>query len=269
MKKIILLCMLIAAMSGNSSAQGVLGKIKQKAGQVGEKVLDKKIDEKVEGESGSSGSNSGSSEDSAPGAPSKSKNRPVNKSGAGLVSTPPDVKQNLTEVETAYKSASYNESRRAIQQAMLGVEMEIGKEILKKMPEKVAGCPKDTSADQVTSTGWGWAGLTIYREYTQEDKQLRTTIANNAVMLNAMNMYLSNGGYAQTTGGEQKWKQTKVKTYKAIIEYDENSGYKLTVPLGQSSMIVWEGVNFATEADMIAAASTFDIDGIKKTLGEQ
>jgi hypothetical protein len=43
----------------------------------------------------------------------------------------------------------------------------------------------------------------------------------------------------------------------------------LSVPLGQSSLIVWEAVNFATEQEVMAAANTFDIEGIKKMLGEQ
>ena len=83
-----------------------------------------------------------------------------------------------------------------------------------------------------------------------------------------INAYLA-GGYAQTNNGQQNWKQTKVKGYKAIVEYDESSGYKLSVPIGQSSLIVWEGINYASEQEMMSAANAFDIDGIKKMLGEQ
>lgn len=195
-------------------------------------------------------------------------NSPGNKSGAGLVTTPPDVKQNLTDAETAYKENGYNEARYALQQAMLGVEMEIGNQILKSLPESISGLKKDDEADQVTSTGWGWAGLTIHREYTDNnDKQLTINVANNAMWMSAVNLYLS-GGYAQT-GGEQNWKQTKVKGYRAIIEYDDSSGYKLSVPVGQSSLIVFEGINFADEKEMMTAANTVDIDSIKQKLGEQ
>ena len=73
----------------------------------------------------------------------------------------------------------------------------------------------------------------------------------------------------ETTGGNQKWKQTKLKGNKAIIEYDESTGYKLTVPIGQSSMVLFEGINFATEQELMTTAALFDIDRIKKTLGEQ
>jgi hypothetical protein len=147
--------------------------------------------------------------------------------------------------------------------------MEIGNKVLKSLPETVSGLPKTPEADQVTSTGWGWAGLTIQREYLKEDKQLRTTIANNSAWMASVNMYLANGGYAQQTNGQQNWKQVKVKGHRGIIEYDESSGYKLSVPLGQSSLIVWEGVNFASEQEVMSAANAFDIDGIKNTLGEK
>jgi len=97
---------------------------------------------------------------------------------------------------------------------------------------------------------------------------LTVTIANNAAWMSSVNLYFSSG-YAQTTGGQQNWKQTKIKGNRAIIEYNEGSGYKLSVPLGQSSLLVYEGINFATEPDLMKAAEAVDIDGVKKMLGEQ
>jgi hypothetical protein len=253
-----------------SNAQGIVGKLKQKAANAAEKVLEKKVDEKTGTSSGNSGNDSNSNSGSTGNGNNSSGNHPNNKGGAGLVSTPPDVKQNLSDAESAYKTASYGEARYAVQQAMLGVEMEIGQKVLKSLPESVSGLKKDEQRDQVTSTGWGWAGLTIQREYVNDnDKMLRAMVANNSAWMSAVNMYLANGGYAQQTNGQQNWKQTKVKGYRAVIEYDESSGYKLSVPLGQTSLVVWEAVNFATEKEVMDAANAFDIDGIKKMLGEK
>ncbi|NEU09118.1 hypothetical protein GZH53_12400 [Flavihumibacter sp. R14] len=243
-------------------AQNLLKKIKQKAEQTAEKVVDKKIDKAVEDQTGISNENTSTPSPSA-------KNSPGNKGGAGLVTTPPDVNQNLSDAEAAFKANNYGEARYAVQQAMLGVEMQIGKKILAGLPESVSGLKISKEDDKVTSTGWGWVGLTIQRKYAEGDKQLTTTIANNSVWMSAVNLYLANGGYAQTSSDNQKWKQTKVKGNKALIEFDEGSGYKLTVPIGQTSLIIWEGVNFATEQDIMNAANSFDIDGIKKTLGEK
>ncbi|WP_132055108.1 hypothetical protein [Pseudocnuella soli] len=195
--------------------------------------------------------------------------RPSNRGGQGLVSTPPDVAANLTASEDAFKKSSYGEARYALQQAMLGVELQIGQGILKMLPEQIAGMPKEAEADQVTSTGWGWAGLTIRREYQKDDKAMDVTIANNSVMLNALNMYLASGMYNQSTGGQQNWKQTKLKNNKAVIEYSDGSGYKLSVPLGQTTLLLLEGVNFATEQEFMNAANTIDVDKIKELLNEK
>ena len=247
--------------------QALLNKMKQKAEQAADRAIDKKLSGKQSG----SNSSGGTSTTTGPGGASSgsSGNNPSNNSGGGLISTPPDVKQNLADAEASYKTKSYGEARYAVQQAMLGVEMEIGNNILKSLPETVSSLPKEEEADQVTSTGYGWAGLTIHREYYKDDKELRVTIANNSGWMTAYNMYLTNSGYSQTTGGEQQFKQIKVKGNKGIIEYSESSGYKISVGLGQSSLIMWEGVNFASEPEMMKAAEAFDIESIKKQLGEQ
>lgn len=261
-----LLASCLALLVAHANGQGLVGKLKQKASQAAEKALEKKADEKTGADNGSSG-NSDQSNGSSTG--SSTSGRPANKGGGVLVSTPPDVNQNLADAETSYKAGSYGEARYAVQQAMLGVEMEIGQKVLKSMPEKVSSLPFLSEEDQVTSTGYGWAGLTIARVYRTDDKELKATVANNSAWMSAVNMYLANGGYSQQTGGQQNWKQTKVKGYKAIIEYDEDTGYKLSVPLGQTSLVVWEGINFANEQEMMSAANAFDLDGIKKMLGEK
>src|SRR5215207_8314410 len=114
------------------SAQGLAGKLKQKAAQAAEKALEKKANEKA----GTTPSNDTQSNDPSTTSGS-SGSRPTNKSGGGLVTTPPDVNQNLSDAESAYKNGKYSEARYAAQQAMLGVEMEIGQNVLKSLPEKV------------------------------------------------------------------------------------------------------------------------------------
>jgi hypothetical protein len=194
-------------------------------------------------------------------------NNPRNSGGAGLISTPPDVQENLVSAETSFGSGKYSEARYAVQQAMLGVELQIGQDILKSLPKSIAGLKYDSTADQVTSSGWGWAGLTIYRQYTGGDRQLKFSVANNAAWMQAVNLYFT-GGYAQQTGGQQNWKQTKIKGLRAIIEYNESTGYKLSAPLGQTSLLIYEGINFANEGDFMKAAENIDVDKIKKQLGE-
>lgn len=262
--KIFTCCAVSIFLLSTANGQGFLKKIKQKAEQVADKAIDKKIDNATGVQDNSSGNDAGNTS-----SPTNGKNKPVNKGGQGLIATPPNVNENLGNADASFKAGKYSDARYAVQQAMLGVEMEIGKNILEGLPASINGLEKDTSADKVTSTGWGWAGLTIQREYNKDDKQLSFTLANNAAWMQAINMYLTNTGYMQTSGGEQKWKQVKVQDQKAIIEYDESSGYKLSVPLGQTSLLVYSGVNFANEQDFMSAVNQINIESIKKQLGEK
>lgn len=249
--KLLLAALVVAVCAGSATGQDLLNKLKKKAG---EQVINKLGGQKP--------TNKGTPNSNTP-------NNPTNQGGGGLITEPPNVNQNLADADVAFQANKYGEARYAVQQAMLGVEMEIGNKVLKSLPATVAGLKSEVDSDQVTSTGWGWAGLTIHREYSNHDKQFALTVANNAAWMAGVNAYLTSGGYAQTTGGQQNWKQTKVKGYRAIIEYSESSGYKLSVPLGQTSLIVFEGTNFASEPEMLNAANTFDLDSIKKMLGEQ
>lgn len=271
--RILSICMLVVGSLLFSTAHAQLNplkKIKQKAEQVLDKKADEGVDKAVGIDNDQPGDNAGSQGSSGRSSSgSNSRNNPGNKGGAGLVTTPPDVKENLTTAEAVFKEGKYSEARYAVQQAMLGVEMQIGQQILKSLPEAIGDLKFDPKADQVTSTGWGWVGLTIKREYNKDDKQLRFTITNNSAWMQAINLYFNNVGYAQTTGGEQNWKQTRIKGLRAVVEYSDGNGYKLSAPLGQTSLLVYEGVNFANEQEFMKACESIDIDSIKAKLGEK
>lgn len=202
---------------------------------------------------------------------SSTSGNPVNKSGGGLTNTtPPDVNQQIADAEKSQKDGKYSDARYSLQQALMGIEIQIGKQILLSLPAVVSGLQKDTLQNKVMSTQWGWNNLSIQSVYKKGDQQMTITIGNNSVYSGFVNLYF-NSAYSQTVnnGKDQNVKQTKLKGYKALITYEDNKGYTLMVPLGQSSLIVWECINFATEQDVMNAAGAFDIDGIKKMLGEQ
>ena len=176
--KYLIAIVLICSLNINNSSGQILNKLKQKASQTMDKALDKTlgIDEKAPsgnpGDDGNTGNNGSSTN---------------NTSGGGLVTTPPDVQASIADAQSSYRAGSYGEARYAVQQAMLGVEMEIGNNILKSLPESISGLSKDGSADQVTSTGFGWVGLTIQREYRNDDKEFKVIVANNSMMMSAGN----------------------------------------------------------------------------------
>jgi hypothetical protein len=260
-------------MQYDSSAQAFLKKIKDKASDVANKVVDKKIDQAV-GIDGSSASNSSTASSGSTGGPGAAptgsrSGRPSNKVGEGLKNTtPPDVNQQITEAETASAAGNFSEARYSIQQALLGIELQLGKEILKSLPETVAALARDTAQDRVTSTQWGWANLTIQRVYQKDDKQFTILVGNNSAYSGFMNILFA-GNMAESNGQTQNFKQIKVKGNKAVIKYDQNEGYTVLVQMGQSGLITFQGINFPTEQEMMTAVNTFDIEGIKRMLGEK
>jgi hypothetical protein len=191
-----------------------------------------------------------------------------NTRGGGLTNTAPDVVVNINDAQSAFKQGSYTEARYAVRQAILGVEMEIGQHILDGFPETVKGLKTVPENDHVASMSIGFVGLIIERVYRGNDRQLKVTVGNDAAMLSAANMYLTSGAYA-STAEDQNHKQVKFKEYRGVLAYDDDSGYTLSVPFGQSSVFVAEGVNFESEQEIMDAANEFDIEKIKKELGEQ
>lgn len=264
MKKTIsaaILLFLFAFAGSNVQAQ-LMKKLKDKVNQAANKVAGNKADSTVNANTGGTMSEAGEGGNTG--------GKPTNKGGAGLKNTPPpDVLQQIKDAEDANNAKNYSDARYSVQQALIGVEIQLGREILKSLPPTVDNLPKDTLQDKVMSTQWGWSNLTMFRVYTDgKDKQVSVTIGNNAFYSGFVNMYFNNT-YVQADASQQNVKQVRVKGNKSIIQYDDSKGYTLITPIGQSNMIVWECINFADENEVMNAANSFDIDGIKKMLGEQ
>lgn len=260
--------LLLQVISFHGNAQ-LLKKLKDKAEQVANKAIDRVVDKKVDETFGKPGQGSQPGQ-GLPGSqtgPGRSGNS--NNSGAGLISAPPDVNMNLTESENAFKKSQFGEARYGLQQAMLGVELMMGKELMRSFPLRLGGLPADTTMDKVSSSGWGWAGLTIERFYRQSEKEFQIMVANNATWMQAVNLYLTNNGFAQQTADNQQWKQVRFQETRSVIEFDKDSGYTLSVPVGQTTLVVLKGINFATEPEFMAAAGEVNINLIKQKLGEQ
>jgi hypothetical protein len=252
---LIAILMLFAA-AGPMSAQGrFIKKLKEKAE---DKAIEQVFGEdKKESSTGNDGSSYG--------APA-SESRTGNTKGEGLVTTPPDVLQNIEDADAYFGNKNYTDARFAVRQAILGIEMEMGNKILKDLPEEIGGLPFVKDEDLVASTGIGFIGMTIQRIYRQDDKEFQVIVGNDAALLSAANVYLSSGAYSSSS--DQNYKTVRFGEYRGVLEFDEYFGYKLSVPFGQSSILVTNGVNFLTEKEMMDASEKIDIEKIKKILGE-
>ena len=266
MKKIIFFVVMGFMFSVPQASNGqLLKKLKEKANNVVNKAVDKKVDEKVGNTSQSS-----SASDSQ-GETTNSSGKPVNKGGAGLKNTaPPDVNAAMDDATKSFSSNNYSDARYSVQQALMGIEIQLGHQLLQSLPPNVDGLQKDTTQDKVVSTQWGWNNMTIQRVYSdKKDKQCTFSIGNNGLYAGQVNAYFGNAYAVESNGKDQNVKQVKVQGNKAIISYDESKGYSLIVPIGQSSMVVWECIIFENKDKVINTANAYNIDNKKKSLGEK
>lgn len=195
-------------------------------------------------------------------------NSPENTRGGGLNESQPDVLGHIEKAEGSFDSRQYAAARDAVRRAILDVELEIGKNILADLPASISGLPAVVDEDQVTSSGIGFVGLLIQRVYRANDQEMRVTIGNDASMLAAANLYLASGTYANSSQDENV-RQTSFKDNNAVIQWDESSGYQLSVPFGQSSILLTQGINYDTEDEFMHASEEIDLDLIKNQLGEK
>lgn len=236
----------------HGQAQGLLNKVKSTA--------------KSKAANAIFGDNDATSSSPSPGGTdADSPRRPSNTTG-GLITTPPDVKKSIADAESSFADKKYGEARYALQQAIVGIEMEIGERVLKSLPSKVAGIDYVEENDKVTSTGMAFVGLTIFREYYNDEQAVDITVANNSGMLTAASMYLANPAYAS---GQENMKSVTVQGFRAVLEFSEYDGYTLSLPLGQTSIAVVKMVNMVDEAAALKVADTFDFAGIQKQLGDK
>ena len=68
---------------------------------------------------------------------------------------------------------------------------------------------------------------------------------------------------------DENTKITRYKGYKAVLEADDYRGYKMSIPIGQSSIFILDCRTCDSESQLIEAADLFDIDEFKSLLGEK
>ena len=178
-----------------------------------------------------------------------------NSSIKGKKLTPPDVSELLDNAKAALASEQYANARYEVKEAVKGVELEIGYQILAAMPGSVSGLSYNEEDDGIVSTGMGFAGLVINRYYQGNNKRVTSTIGNNSA-IGASYSYMMNAGYASSNDNV---KSVTVQGYRGTLSFDGNNTYTLGIPFAQSSVFILEGEGFADEDELQQAADNFDI----------
>jgi hypothetical protein len=192
-----------------------------------------------------------------------------NRRGGGLSQTIPDVNLHINEARSSYVSKNYTASKSALRQALWGVELEMGQNVLKSLPETVGSVKVDTERDRVSSSGIGFVGLLIERRYSGgDDMELAVSVGSDSGLFGIAGIAAASGMYVQSTD-ETNYKQIRFQDHNAYISFDDYDGYRLSVPFGQSSIFILQGINYENETEFMTSAGNFSIQTIKQKLGEQ
>lgn len=201
-------------------------------------------------------------------APDEAESRTRHRMGGGLDQELPDVTHHIAIAGESFSAKNYAGARSNLRQALWGVELEMGQNVLKSLPPEVGSLRYDAGADRVSSTGVGFVGLLIERIYRGPgDMELALSIGSDSGLLSLANLAIAGGLYQTTDQVNQK--QVRFQDHNAYLYYEDDTGYTLSVPFGQSSVFLLLGVNYASESAFMAAAGQFNIQSIKQKLGDQ
>jgi hypothetical protein len=166
-----------------------------------------------------------------------------------------EFSKNLTAARTSYTSNNLGDARFAMEQMLRDLDVAIGKEIIKMLPEKMDALAAITKEDNVTGSG-NATGLFVHRTYGTAQKKATVDIVNNSPMINSLTALLSMPFVGAAHDANQKI--VKVQGYKAILTKNENTdtgktGYDLQVPMNNTLLTFT--MDEAAEADVLRLAN--------------
>src|SRR4051812_44743093 len=101
-----------------------------------------------------------------------------------------DFATDLASAKSAYSSGNLEDARFAMQNMITDLDIAIGKEVLKMLPQKMETYAVNTKADNVTANT-GLAGAVVHRDYGTEAKKLNLDIMSNSPLVGSLNAILS------------------------------------------------------------------------------
>jgi len=148
-----------------------------------------------------------------------------------------EFSQKLGEAQNSYTSGDLENARFALQQSLQLINQEIGKEILKILPDELGGLPKSAADDNVSGMTTGFAGLFVHREYVKDSTETSVELISDSPLMAGINAMLSMPVFMT---GDPNQKKIKVKNYKALLSksVDDNKVVSFTVNLPFSSSML-------------------------------
>ena len=145
-----------------------------------------------------------------------------------------DAAAKLNEADAAYSSKNLDNTRYALQQALIEINKAVGKDILDLLPQKITDIDVVPKEDNVSGSS-GFAGLFVNRSYGQGVKNAKIEIISDSPMLSGLNAMLSMPMIMGNSNPNEK--RMKISGYKAMLQKSTDStsvSYTLQIPLNQA-----------------------------------
>ena len=178
-----------------------------------------------------------------------------------VAATAQDFSKDLADAKSSYSAGKLADAHFSLEQAIQEIDMVVGKEVLKLLPESMNGENAASGNDQVTANV-GFVGATIHRAYGDSGSQVE--IISNSPLIATLNTFLN----MPLVGGLMRNSTTKVikvQGYKSRLEKqgDNANGkpnYQLQIPF--KSALVSITANGMDENNIISFANSIALDKI-------
>lgn len=175
-----------------------------------------------------------------------------------------DFKSEIKTAKESYTANNLEDAHFALQQALNEIDVTIGKEILKMLPDKMDAAAINTPDDHVTANA-GMVGTTIHRSYGTPHKA-EFDLIGNSPLVSTLNAFLN----APLIGGmmrDENTKTIKVQGYKARLERQPGAAenefnYVMQLPFGNALLTFT--VFKTTEAEATKLINTLPLQQMAK-----
>ena len=172
-----------------------------------------------------------------------------------------DFTKDIADAKSSYSSGNLADAHFSMEQAIQEIDMIVGKEVLKLLPDKMNEAAIVADQDQVTAN-IGFVGATVHRSYGTTGSQVE--IISNSPLIASLNAFLN----MPLVGGMMRnstTKMVKIQGYKSRLEKqgDNENGkpnYQLQIPF--KSALITITANGMDENGVIAFANTIPLDKI-------
>lgn len=182
-----------------------------------------------------------------------------------------NINKELATAKTSYKAGKLEDAHFALQQSLEELDILIGKEVLKQLPEKMDTLKVVSKEDNVAGNV-SFVGATVHRRYGLGNKKAEIEIVSNSPLLGTLNAFLTNPMLARL-GSDGNSKVLKIQGYKSRLTKETDSeanatnnatNYKLEIPFGNA--LVTLNVNNSSESEIIAMANTIPLEKVAKLI---